>query len=101
MAKEVRSELQWCSGRGSEWQEKRGDGDKATGRHCFENPASTLTCAACMGRKSGFSNDILQRNQTIHPLLKSPLVSNNKTIFTGGLWAVGHITMHTDSMLQM
>lgn len=31
-----------------EWQEGRGDGDKATGRDCFENPASTLTCLACM-----------------------------------------------------
>lgn len=83
--------------------------DKATGRHCFENPASTLTCAARMGRLGGEGrgplNDILQRNQTFgecdlenHTLLKSPLVSHNKSIFTGDLQAVDHTRTHTEEM---
>ena len=51
MAEEVWSELQRDHGRGSERQEERGYGDKATGRDCFENPASTLTCVSHSGRQ--------------------------------------------------
>lgn len=51
MAKEVRSELQCGSGRGSEWQEQRGDGDKGAGRRYFENPVSTLTFVSHTGRQ--------------------------------------------------
>lgn len=84
MVEEVRSELQHGFERGSEWQEHRGGGDKAAGRQCFENPASTLTCIIHTGSK-GSLNDILQKSHTLHTLLNSPLVSGIKTIFTEGV----------------
>ncbi len=42
-------------------------------------------------------NDILQRNQTLHTLLKSPLVSHTKNIFAGGLQAAGQIAKYNKS----
>lgn len=48
---------------GSEWQEVSRDGDKETGRGCFENPASALTYCWWRGRRGDEGlDDVLHRN---------------------------------------
>lgn len=69
------------------------------GRHCFENPASTLTRMGRPGGEGGGPlNDILQRNWTLHALLKSLLVSRNKSIFTGDHQAVDDTPTDSEEM---
>lgn len=69
------------------------------GRHCFENPASTLTRMGRLGGEGGGPlNDILQRNWTLHALLKSLLVSRNKSIFIGDRQAVDDTPTDSEEM---
>lgn len=106
-AEEVRSELQRGSGSGLNDRKREEMEIRQQEETALKIlPQLWLVSPAWGGRgqrDEGSLNDILQRNQSLHTLLKSPLVSNNKTIFTGSLskhQAARHITKHTTILLK-